>query len=72
MPMINVKITPGASTEQKAQIIEKMTAVLVEVLGKNPASTQVIIEEVATDNWGIGGKSVAALRAAGAPGVSRS
>jgi 4-oxalocrotonate tautomerase len=31
-------------------------------MGKNPATTVVIIEEVETDNWGIGGKSVTELR----------
>jgi 4-oxalocrotonate tautomerase len=32
------------------------------VLHKNPATTVVIIEEVDTDNWGIGGKSVTERR----------
>ena len=40
-----------------------MTQLLVDVLGKNPKTTVVVIDEVDTDNWGIGGKSVTALRA---------
>jgi 4-oxalocrotonate tautomerase len=32
------------------------------VLGKNPATTIVVIEEVETDNWGIGGESVTEIR----------
>jgi 4-oxalocrotonate tautomerase len=41
------------------------------VLEKNPASTHVVIEEISPEDWGISGRSVAELRAAGAPGVSK-
>lgn len=59
MPMINLKITKGESTAaQKAQVIEEMTEVLQRVMGKNPETTIVIIDEVETDNWGIGGQTV--------------
>ena len=64
MPMINLKITKGESTpQQKAQVMQEMTEVLQRVMGKNPETTIVIIEEVDTDNWGIGGKSVTQRRA---------
>lgn len=63
MPYVNVKITKeGATREQKAQLIREMTDVLVRVLNKNPATTFVIIEEVETDHWGIGGESVTERR----------
>ncbi|HBO70335.1 MAG TPA: tautomerase [Deltaproteobacteria bacterium] len=63
MPYVNVKITrEGATAEQKAEVIRRMTQVLVEVLGKNPETTIVVIEEVDTDNWGIGGKTVTERR----------
>ncbi|KLU15042.1 MULTISPECIES: 2-hydroxymuconate tautomerase family protein [Xenorhabdus] len=65
MPFVNIKITrEGVTTEQKKQLIEGATQLLVDVLGKNPATTVVIIDEVETDNWGIGGKNVTELRAA--------
>jgi 4-oxalocrotonate tautomerase len=38
---------------------------LQNLLGKNPATTVVVIDEVDTDNWGIGGETVTALRARG-------
>ncbi|MGE4526967.1 MAG: 2-hydroxymuconate tautomerase family protein [Rhodospirillaceae bacterium] len=64
MPLVNIKITPeGATPEKKAELIAGATALLRDVLGKNPATTIVIIEEVATDNWGIGGESVTVRRA---------
>ncbi len=63
MPYVNIKITKeGATTEQKAQLIQGATKLLVDVLGKNPQTTVVVIEEVDTDNWGIGGESITVLR----------
>lgn len=68
MPYVNVKITrEGATAEQKAQLIREMTEVLVRVLNKNPSTTFVIIEEVETDSWGIGGDSVTERRRREAP-----
>ena len=63
MPYINIKITKeGATKEQKEKLIKGATDLLVEVLGKNPATTVVVIEEVDTDNWGIGGMQVTEIR----------
>ncbi|WP_024301081.1 2-hydroxymuconate tautomerase family protein [Pseudogulbenkiania sp. MAI-1] len=66
MPYVNIKITrEGATAEQKAELIRGATQLLVDVLGKNPATTVVVIDEVDTDNWGIGGESVTLRRQAG-------
>jgi 4-oxalocrotonate tautomerase len=63
MPYVNIKITKeGATPDQKAQLIKGVTQLLVDVLGKNPQTTVVLIEEVETDNWGIGGETVSARR----------
>ena len=63
MPYVNIKITrEGATAAQKAQLIAGVTGLLQEVLGKNPATTVVVIDEVETDNWGIGGESVTVRR----------
>jgi 4-oxalocrotonate tautomerase len=63
MPYVNIKITKnGATAEQKETLIEGVTDLLVKVLGKNPGTTVVIIDEVDTDNWGIGGESVTKRR----------
>jgi 4-oxalocrotonate tautomerase len=59
MPYVNVKITrEGATPAQKAAIIKGVTDLLVEVLDKNPATTFVVIDEVAFEDWGIGGLPV--------------
>lgn len=66
MPYVNIKITrEGATAEQKAALIKGATQLLVEVLGKNPATTVVVIDEVDTDNWGIGGETVTLRRSSG-------
>jgi len=63
MPFVNIKITKdGATAEQKAELIKGVTRMLADVLGKNPQTTVVVIEEVETDNWGIGGETVTARR----------
>lgn len=63
MPYVNIKITrEGATAEQKKALIAGVTQLLVDTLGKNPASTFVIIDEVDTDNWGLGGRPVTELR----------
>jgi len=63
MPYVNIKITrEGVTAEQKATLIREVTRLLAETLGKNPATTVVVIEEVDTDNWGIGGETVTVRR----------
>jgi 4-oxalocrotonate tautomerase len=66
MPYVNIKITrEGATAEQKAQLIKGATDLLVDVLGKNPATTVVVIDEVETDNWGVAGETITERRKAG-------
>lgn len=63
MPYINIKVTDEQVTQQqKKALIEGATQLLVNVLGKNPNTTVVVIDEVPTDNWGVAGKVVTALR----------
>ena len=66
MPFVNIKITKdGATTDQKAQLIKGVTQLLVDILGKNPQTKAVVIEEIETDNWGWGGETVTARRKKG-------
>ncbi len=66
MPFVNIKITKdGVTSEQKAKLIEGVTKLLADLLGKNPQTTVVIIDEVETDNWGIGGETVTSRRQKG-------
>jgi 4-oxalocrotonate tautomerase len=66
MPFVNIKITKdGVTAEKKAKLIEGVTRLLADLLGKNPQTTVVIIDEVDTDNWGIGGETVTSRRLQG-------
>ena len=66
MPYVNIKITrEGVTPEKKAEVIKGVTELLRDVLGKNPQTTVVVIEEVGTDNWGIGGETVTERRKRG-------
>jgi 4-oxalocrotonate tautomerase len=65
MPFIEVNIIKGATPEQKAELIEGMTAVLVRVLNKKPTSTHVLIKEHDAEHWGVGGRTVESMRAEG-------
>lgn len=63
MPYVNIKVTnEGVTKEQKRMLIKGATQLLVDVLGKNPKTTVVVIDEVETDNWGVGGEQVTELR----------
>jgi 4-oxalocrotonate tautomerase len=66
MPYVNIRITKeGATSEQKAQLIREVTKLLQDILGKNPQTTVVVIDEVETDNWGIAGETVTVRRRRG-------
>lgn len=66
MPFVNIKITrDGVSPEKKALLIKGVTDLLADLLGKNPKTTVVVIEEVETDNWGVGGETVTVRRQRG-------
>jgi 4-oxalocrotonate tautomerase len=74
MPYVNIKVLGGddaPTAEQKAELIRRTTQMLVDVLGKHPSNTVVVIDEVNMDNWGVGGESVSARRAGAAVDAKR-
>ena len=65
MPFVNIRITKEngtPTTAQKRKLIAGVTGLLAEVLGKNKSTTVVIIDEIDTDNYGLGGESITSLR----------
>jgi 4-oxalocrotonate tautomerase len=63
MPYVNIKVTrEGVTTDQKAALIRGVTDLLVRVLDKSPATTFVVIDEVALEDWGVGGLPVEQYR----------
>jgi 4-oxalocrotonate tautomerase len=60
MPLIQVKVVEGSLSQgQKKQAIEKLTDTMVSIEGKSLRPlTWVLIEEVKSGEWGIGGKEM--------------
>lgn len=60
MPFINVKVIEDVFTaEQKREIVEKLTDTMVSIEGENMRGvTWVVIEEVKSGDWGIGGNAL--------------
>lgn len=67
MPLINIKMTHedgGATKEQKEKLIKGITELFAETFnGRGAKSAVVIIDEVSTDNYGIGGETISNIRA---------
>lgn len=65
MPIINVKMTHedgGATKEQKELLAKKLTDAFVEVFGRGEKTCVVSIDEINTDNYAIGGKTITNIR----------
>ena len=60
MPFVNVKVIEGVfSSEQKQQMVRSLTDAMVSIEGENMRPvTWVVVEEVKSGDWGIGGSPV--------------
>jgi 4-oxalocrotonate tautomerase len=58
MPLIEVKVLEGVfSAEQKQRMVEELTGAMVNIEGENMRGvTTVIVEEIHSGSWGIGGR----------------
>jgi len=68
MPYVNIRLTREQipiTAEQKTALIKGVTDLLVEVVKRGPKTTVVVIDEIDTDNYGIGGETVTVLRGQG-------
>ena len=66
MPVINIKMTHedgGATLEQKEQLAKGITELFAKTFnGRGASSAVVIIDEVSTDNYSVGGKCITQIR----------
>ena len=60
MPFVNVKFIEGVfDADQKREIVERLTETMVGIEGENMREvTWVVVEEVRSGDWGIGGKAL--------------
>ncbi|GHN02172.1 tautomerase [Cytophagales bacterium WSM2-2] len=63
MPYVKIEVTPeGVTKAKKRALIKGVTQLLVDVLNKDPQLTHIVITEVDTDNWGVGGEQMSETR----------
>ena len=68
MPYVNIKLTrehEPLTKEQKAKLIKGVTDLLVDVVKRGPKTTVVVIDEIDTDNYGVGGETITLRRSLG-------
>ncbi len=58
-----IRTVAGSSVENRARLIGEATTVLREVLGTPILPLFVVMEEIAPESWGYGGKTIAQIRA---------
>ncbi|AIF54129.1 2-hydroxymuconate tautomerase family protein [Pelosinus sp. UFO1] len=58
MPFVNLKLVKGQTTsEQKKLIIEGITDLIVNIMGRDRNFTVITIDELEKDQWAIGGET---------------
>ncbi len=62
MPFVNIRILKGQSQERKDEIARRVSAAISEVAGLPKDVIWVVFEDVATDDWFVGGTSVTEIR----------
>jgi len=60
MPLVQVKVIEGVfSPAQKEEMVKKITDTMASIEGENLRQvTVVIVEEIKSGDWGIGGKAM--------------
>ena len=56
MPMINVQMFEGRTTEQRHKLAKELTEGTVRALGCTPGDVQIILTDVKKENWAEAGK----------------
>jgi 4-oxalocrotonate tautomerase len=55
MPIVTVQMWPGRTQAQKAELARRITDAIVTVANTTPDATIVVFEDVAKENWAVGG-----------------
>jgi 4-oxalocrotonate tautomerase len=62
MPFVNLKLVKGQTTpEQRQNIIEGLTDLIVNIMGRERDFTVITIDELEKNQWIIGGKTIEQL-----------
>lgn len=55
MPIVRIDMMEGRSPERKADLIRRVTEVVVETLAVRPEQVRVLLSEFPPEHWGIAG-----------------
>lgn len=56
MPIVDITMIEGRSAELKEQLIRKVTDAVEAAIGAPRATIRVVLREVPSSNWGVGGE----------------
>lgn len=56
MPVIRVEMFAGRTTDQKRTLVKELTETFVRTAGGTPESVQIVLTDVAKDDWAVAGK----------------
>ncbi|HET7175326.1 MAG TPA: 4-oxalocrotonate tautomerase [Gammaproteobacteria bacterium] len=56
MPIIRVEMWTGRTLDQKRELVEVLTRETARIVGTEPDSIYIVIEDVKKENWGAGGR----------------
>lgn len=56
MPIIRVEMWTGRTLDQKRELVEVLTRETARIVGTDPGSIYIVIEDVKKENWGAGGR----------------
>ena len=62
MPIVQIQLLEGRSTDMKREIIYEMTETLSRVAGVPKERIRIIIQEIPLEHWGINGETMAQYR----------
>ncbi|MFP2770294.1 tautomerase family protein [Oceanisphaera sp. KMM 10153] len=62
MPILNIALIEGRSNEQKEALISEVTAACVRALDVKPETVRILLQDIATQDFGVAGESVKAKR----------
>jgi len=55
MPYVNVQLLGPVTRAEKEELVQDITASLVNKLGKRPETINIVIQEIPAENWGYQG-----------------
>jgi len=61
MPIAHLYLMEGRDAEQRSRLIEKVTDAICEAIDARRETVRVLVQEIPTTDWGIGGKTAKEL-----------